>query len=77
MNPQVQLQADIQHGLAQNWYNAHYDNHLYNKAIANKSPEYGCALQDDAMALCGSPYFKLSHRRWSPAASEFLAQFSR
>ena len=75
MNPRMRLQADIRHGNAQNWYNAHFKNHIYNKATMGKSAAYGCALQDDAMALCGSPYFKVSNRKWSQAALDFLALF--
>ena len=75
MTPQMILQADTKHGIAQSWYNAHFDNHLYNKATVGKSAEYGCALQDDAMALCGSPYFKVSRRNWAQSALDFLARF--
>ena len=76
MTPQMRIAADTKHGLAQNWYNAHFDNVAYGKATAGKGAAYGCALQDDAMALCGSPYFKVSSRNWAQAALDFLALFT-
>jgi hypothetical protein len=77
MNPQVILQADIKHSIAQVWYSAHFDSHTYNKATAGKTARYGRALQDDAMALCGSPYFKISRRNWAKPALDFLARFEK
>lgn len=57
-------------------YNRGYNNFLYQRAIAGKSATYGCALQDEALALCGHPAYRCSRRRWSKDAFRFLARFN-
>lgn len=61
---------------AMNKYNNNYDNDLYRKATENKSNKYANALIDEALALCGSPFFKMSNRKWSPEAENFLNKFA-
>ena len=68
--------GDDRHHRAMNVYHVHYDNKLYAKAIKGKSVRYGNALIDEALALCGSPFYKLSDRRWSAAAVAFLERFA-
>ena len=57
-------------------YHQAYDNELYTVATTGKSIEYANALIDEALALCGSPYYKLSRRQWSSNAIEFLKRFA-
>ena len=61
---------------AQNVYNMHFDNVRYTAATQGKSTQYANALIDEAMALCGSPYHKMSDRRWSTEAVAFLERFA-
>lgn len=56
-------------------YHAGYDNRLYSKAIEGKSVSYANALTNEALALCGSPYYNVTRRRWSQAALDFLKEF--
>lgn len=60
---------------AQAKYNNRFDNVPYAKAIHGKSNRYANALIDDALALCGSPYYALSKRNWGADAIEFLRLF--
>jgi hypothetical protein len=57
----------------------HYDKcfqrPIYLIAIKNKSFSYANALKYEAMAICGSPHYKLSNRNWGNEAIEFLALF--
>ena len=53
-------------------YHAHYHNDLYRDAVEGKSVEYANALIDEALAICGHPYYKLSRRRWAKPARAFL-----
>jgi len=75
MKVQTKL-AEKQEALAMAKYNANYDNHLYALATQGKSNAYANALIDEAMAICGSPYYKLSNRQWSSAAIDHLTRFS-
>ena len=75
MNEQLGMMADKQRVLSQARYNLAFSAELYDRATTGKSTVWACALQDDAMALCGSPYHKLSHRQWGNAALDFLARF--
>lgn len=61
--------------LANEKYSAYFDNDLYIRAIENRQPRYANALLDEALALCGNPYYKLSHRHWSEEAVAFLERF--
>ena len=67
--------AKNQDSLAMAKYNNNYNNHLYQIATQGKSSTYANALIDEAMAICGSPYYRLSFRQWSKAALSFLAEF--
>ena len=75
MNAQ-NLLAEKQEAVAMARYNQRYDNHLYQLATQSKSNQHANALINEAMAICGSPYYKLSRRRWSSAALDFLTLFS-
>lgn len=67
--------GDYQFQEAQALYNGHFDNHLFTKATNGKSSKYANALIDEALAICGSPYHKLSFRRWGKEAMAFLERF--
>jgi hypothetical protein len=56
-------------------YNAAYDNRLYLRATEGMSTEDACRLQDEAMALCGSPYHKLTYRDRTDWEEIFLTEF--
>lgn len=68
--------ADNRHAEATAFYNRRYNNHVYQIATQGKSIKLANALLDDAMALCGSPFYKISHRAWSETARDFLALFT-
>lgn len=76
MNKTVQWMADRQHDLATALYNRYYDNYLYQRATVGRSLKYAGALMDEALALCGSPYYKVSRRNWCPKAVDFLYRFA-
>ena len=67
--------ANAQEQLAINKYNRRYNNGIYTAATTGKSTRHANALMDDAMAICGHPHYKLSNRRWSSEALEFLGLF--
>lgn len=56
-------------------YNGRYDNHVYSKATQGRGNAYANALIDEALALCGSPFYKLSNRNWGKDAQAFLSLF--
>jgi len=56
-------------------YHRCYDNLLYSVAVHERSTKYANALIDEALALCGDPFYKISRRRWSKEAQEFLVKF--
>ena len=58
-------------------YNEHFDPELYTAAVRGRTVEYGNALIDEAMALCGHPQYKLSDRIWPPEARTFLICFRK
>jgi hypothetical protein len=76
MNKTVEWMADAQHSLAMSLYNRYYDNCLYQRATTGRSPKYANALIDEALALCGSPYYKVSRRNWRAEAIDFLFRFA-
>lgn len=51
--------------------------HLYDKATAGTSMKYNLLPLDDAMALCGSPHYRVSNRRYSKQALAFLRVFTQ
>ena len=58
-------------------YNALYNNVTFTKATQGKSTQYANALIDESLAICGSPYYKLSYRRWGKDALAHLASPAR
>ena len=56
-------------------YNARYDNHIYALATKGMTPQRACRLQDEALALCGSPYHRIGRGLHSPAQRAYLALF--
>lgn len=67
---------------AMKMYHAHYNNDLYREATrlsdgTEKAVGYCNALIDEALALCGHPYYKRSDRRWCSQAIDFLQCFAR
>jgi len=69
--------ARVQVHAANQWYHAHFDNDAYRRAVEGKSVAQANALTDEALALCGHPYYKLSRRRWARPAQSFLRLFQR
>jgi hypothetical protein len=67
--------ATKQDRVAMKKYHAAYSNTHYVRATTGKSVQYANALTDEALALCGSPYYRLSNRRWSVEAQSFLERF--
>ena len=68
--------ARLQSRAAMRRYHHRFDNDAYLRAIADKSVAYANALIDEALALCGHPYYKLSRRHWARPARTFLARFA-
>ena len=58
-------------------YHSRFDNERYRTAIEGRSINYANALTDEALAICGHPYYRLSRRYCSAAARAFLEVFSR
>lgn len=56
-------------------YHAGYNNITFLKATVGKSVQYANALIDESLAICGSPYYKMSNRKWSAEALEHLSNF--
>ena len=56
-------------------YQIRYNTATHMAATAGKITKYANALIDEALAICGSPYYKLSNRRWSKEALAYLALF--
>jgi hypothetical protein len=67
--------AQCQAQQAMKRYHSRYDNHAFIRATQGKTSMYANALIDEAMAICGHPYYRLSHRHWSGEAQEFLEKF--
>jgi len=67
--------ADKLHQIAMNRYNQKYNNNSFQVATNGKSSEYANALIDEALALCGSPFYKLSSRNWGSEAIAHLRKF--
>ena len=57
-------------------YHAGYNNDAFYLAIKRKGSAYANCLIDEALALCGSPYEKLSFRNWGKDAIAFLKKFA-
>ena len=56
-------------------YSQRYDNVVYLRATAGKPSDLCNQLLNDAMCLCGSPYYAYSHQEWDADASAFLTLF--
>ncbi len=56
-------------------YYGRFDNERYRTAVEGKSVRYANALTDEALAICGHPYYKLSRRHWAQEARAFLEHF--
>ena len=69
--------ARLQARAATKRYHTHFDNDAYHRAVEGKSVAYANALTDEALALCGHPYYKLSRRHWARPAQSFLRLFRR
>ena len=69
--------ADAQSRMAMQRYHSRFDNERYCTAVDGKSVQYANALTDEALAICGHPYYRLSRRHWSAAARAFLEVFSQ
>jgi hypothetical protein len=67
--------ANIQERHAMEFYHSRYVNRVYQIAIQGKNNRYANKLLDDAMAICGSPYYKLSHVPWGCNSIAFLSLF--
>jgi len=63
--------------LAKHYYHEHFDNAIYHKATKGKTSTYDNALINEAMAICGSPFYTISWRNWSKEAIDFLSLFER
>jgi hypothetical protein len=57
-------------------YNCRFNPDLFNRACRGKTSARTNRLIDEAMALCGSPYYKVTHTNWAEAELAFLAQFA-
>lgn len=57
-------------------YNLCYNNHVYTTATKDKSYHFANQLIDDGLALCGSPFYKLSNTDYSNKALDFLKLFT-
>jgi hypothetical protein len=75
MDERIEKAADRQWIRARRRYERLCDVELYGKAVEGKSPTYVDAILREAWALCGSPYARITRRRWSEAALRFLAAF--
>ncbi len=69
------IQASNASKLASEKYNDRFNNVLYAEATKTMTSKYANQLIDDAMALCGDPFFSLTRIRWGAKAKAFLAQF--
>ena len=68
--------ARFQARAAMQKYHRGFVNDVYRSAVEGKSAGYANALIDEALALCGHPYYRLSYRRWAQSAQDFLKLFS-
>jgi hypothetical protein len=69
--------SQSQERVAMQRYHARYDNRTFTRATQDKTSAYANALIDEALAICGHPWYGLSHRHWTPEAVAFLRKFGR
>lgn len=67
----------LQEARASSLYNQLYNNALFVEASKGQPEDYGNALLDEALAICGHPHHKLSDTKWDDKAFEFLRKFAR
>lgn len=77
LKPARRDDLDRQSYAATTTYQKHYDSALFNAVTAGKTSRYGNALIDDALAICGDPWFQMSNRRYSQKAEDFLDIFRK
>lgn len=61
-------------------YHARFDSDLYRAAVQDNGDDYaerGNALIDEALALCGHPYYSASNTAWTLAELAFLVPFTK
>ena len=71
----ITREADEKFQAALDRYNERYENQVYLRATANSTTRQSVALQDEALALCGSPYQRITRRPHTAAQEAFLALF--
>jgi hypothetical protein len=69
--------ARTQSKMAMLRYHSRFDNERYRTATDGKSVQYANALIDEALAICGHPWYRLSHRHWAAEAEGFLKRFGQ
>ena len=57
-------------------YHARHNNVAFTRATQDKTSTYANALIDEALAICGHPWYGLTHRQWSADAVAFLKRFA-
>jgi hypothetical protein len=71
MNQQIRLKAEMKHNAAQDRY-ALALNDDYRKAINGRSKSHAISLRKMALALLGSPFCRVSNRKWNEDALAWL-----
>jgi hypothetical protein len=75
MTEEERRRLDNKHADAIVRYFRHYDHTLFVKAVDGKSIEYSNMLIDDALALCGSPWYTPTEFSYCHDAEVFLHRF--
>ncbi len=57
-------------------YHRRYYNAMFIAATHGKTSKYANGLIDDALAICGDPFYTKSNMRYCQEARDFLAAFS-
>lgn len=63
------------HEQAKAFFESRKDLTTWTKATRGRGKSYKQALEQAALALCGSPYYALTRQRWSREAQTFLLLF--
>ncbi len=75
----IRAEMDKRHQAAVKRYQQCYNNALYQRATAGKRTQRRIVrankMLDEAMAMCGSPYYKVTYTKWTDAEIDFLAPF--
>jgi hypothetical protein len=58
-------------------YHEAYNNTLYTEAIAGKTTQYANRLIDEALAICGDPFYTPSRARLGDKAQRWLGHFAQ